>query len=276
MKKRRRESLVCILSPWAKYLTNTLLFWDVNNLGLDRKEISGPVFICNYVLNRVVYKKGLGVRGMKNEIRKPNISKKLEVIDILDRNLEDEDYFDNILFNQCDLSSQRADRVEFTGCVFRNTSFERANLYRVDFIDCRFESCNLSNADLSSSSIHKVEFINCKLIGVNFDDSSIENVSVVDSNGDYGNFSMAGIKNVEFIDSTLNDASFEECIFSNARFSNINMRRVTIYKAKMKNIDFSTCDIDGIIGEFKDFNGLIVNQMQAISISKILGLVIKE
>ena len=54
------------------------------------------------------------------------------------------------------------------------------------------------------------------------------------------------------------------------------MRQIDISKAMVKGIDFTNSDIEGLIGDIRDLYGIIVTPMQALSLSKILGIVIKE
>ena len=44
---------------------------------------------------------------------------------------------------------------------------------------------------------------------------------------------------------------------------------------KLKGIDFTSCDIDGIGVNIADVNGAEVNPTQAVSLSAILGLIVK-
>ena len=46
-------------------------------------------------------------------------------------------------------------------------------------------------------------------------------------------------------------------------------------RTNLKNIDFRTCNIEGITVNKDDLNGLIVNDFQAIELSKLLGIIVK-
>ena len=48
-----------------------------------------------------------------------------------------------------------------------------------------------------------------------------------------------------------------------------------MFRTNLKGIDFSTSNIDGIIIDKEDLKGLIVNQFQAVELSKLLGIVVK-
>lgn len=48
-----------------------------------------------------------------------------------------------------------------------------------------------------------------------------------------------------------------------------------MFRTNLKGIDFSTCNIDGIVVDREDLKGVIVNQFQAVELSKLLGIIIK-
>lgn len=45
--------------------------------------------------------------------------------------------------------------------------------------------------------------------------------------------------------------------------------------SNLKGIDFTSCDIEGLGVNITDVNGAVVNPMQAVSLSALLGLIIK-
>ena len=48
-----------------------------------------------------------------------------------------------------------------------------------------------------------------------------------------------------------------------------------LFRTSLKNVDFRTCNIEGITVEKEDLQGMIVNEFQAIDLSKILGIIVK-
>jgi len=48
-----------------------------------------------------------------------------------------------------------------------------------------------------------------------------------------------------------------------------------LFNTSLNNIDFSSCEIQGIGVNIKDLKGLKVNDIQALELSKILGIIIK-
>ena len=54
-----------------------------------------------------------------------------------------------------------------------------------------------------------------------------------------------------------------------------NLYKAQMFKTTLKNIDFRTCNIEGITVDKDDLKGMIVNDFQAIELSKLLGIIIK-
>jgi hypothetical protein len=49
-----------------------------------------------------------------------------------------------------------------------------------------------------------------------------------------------------------------------------------MFGVKLKGIDFSSCELDGFAARVEDVRGAVVSTAQAISLTSLLGLVIKE
>ena len=48
-----------------------------------------------------------------------------------------------------------------------------------------------------------------------------------------------------------------------------------MFRTNLRGIDVSTCNIDGIVVDKEDLKGIIVNQFQAVELSKLLGIIVK-
>ena len=128
--------------------------------------------------------------------------------------------------------------INIDSCSFKNVDFSNISLASVDILDSIFEDCDLSNQNFNKQFIDRVIFKNCKLVGTTF----------VDSN----------IRNVQFI--------LEETIFEGSEFAG----------ATLKNVDFTTCNINGAIFDQKSLKNIIVNNFQAASIATMFGVIVKD
>ena len=74
----------------------------------------------------------------------------------------------------------------------------------------------------------------------------------------------------------LQSASMNEVRWKNIMFSECNFNKSELVRTKLKGIDFSNCELNGITVNISDLNGAIVNEFQALELSKLLGLKIKN
>ena len=67
----------------------------------------------------------------------------------------------------------------------------------------------------------------------------------------------------------------QESNFDDVRFEYSNLIGSQLFKTNLGGIDFTTCDITGIGVGSQDLNGIIVDEYQAIELSRLLGIIIK-
>ena len=60
------------------------------------------------------------------------------------------------------------------------------------------------------------------------------------------------------------------------KFDNCNLSNSEIFNTKLKGIDFSTSNIQGVSFNLDNLKGCKLNTYQAIDISKLLGIIIKD
>ena len=73
----------------------------------------------------------------------------------------------------------------------------------------------------------------------------------------------------------LQSSSMNEVTWKNIAFLECDLNKSELVRTKLKGIDFSTCEFNGITVNISDLNGAIVNEFQALELSKLLGLKIK-
>ena len=83
---------------------------------------------------------------------------------------------------------------------------------------------------------------------------------------------------VKIYHSDFTDASLSKCNITNVDWKDDCFKNASFFKTWLKDIDFTECDITGIvISDAKDeLREVIVNLEQAIVLAKRLGIVIKE
>lgn len=181
---------------------------------------------------------------------------------------------ENKLISKLEEIDFNAEDVEFEKCIFKdckiNGSFEKAV-----FHDVIFENCDLSNCLFREGSFIRVEIRNSKFVGCDFSDSRVYHLTGKEVIFRYANFSSASLEEVLFKKCDLSNSSFTECKLKNTYFELSKLEQTQFFKTRLKGIDISTCEIGGIITTFEDIKGMIVNNFQAIELSKLLGIIIK-
>ena len=215
-------------------------------------------------------------KKLRSEILSPNLPNKLETLSVSDKIIQSEDSFTMGIISNELVENQTADHVSFKKVLFKNVTFNKVSFRYMDLIDVRFENCDLSNMDLSESVLHKVEMVNCKMVGTNMSESALRNVLVENCNGSYALFRYLDCKQVNFMNSILCSADFYKAKFSKVEFNDSNLQQAGMSGAKLKGIDLSSCKSDGLGIAVDDLDGCIVSPEQAISFSKLLGLIIKS
>ena len=73
----------------------------------------------------------------------------------------------------------------------------------------------------------------------------------------------------------LQNASMNEVTWKDIAFLECNFNKAELVRTKLKGIDFSTCEFSGVTVNIPDLKGVIVNEFQALELSKLLGIIIK-
>ena len=211
---------------------------------------------------------------LKNKILTPKIPKDLESL-IIDEDIQDNEVYENGIIAECSFEYNNAERPTFDVIIFKNVCFKDARFSGIELTDVRFENCDLSNADFSGAVIHRSEFINCKMVGLNLSEATIRNVMFNQCHGRYSSFRFVDFKQVNFIDCFLDSGDFQKCELSKVVFLTSSLRQVEFSGTNLKGIDLTNCDIEGIGARIEDLNGVIVSAIQAVSLCRIMGVVVK-
>jgi uncharacterized protein YjbI with pentapeptide repeats len=191
-------------------------------------------------------------------------------------NIYDEDEIEHIYISNNKIKNQIAYQVSFKEVVFDNVTFENIEFKSLDCTDVRFINCDLSNVDFSGAIIHRTEFINCKLMGINLSNAALQNVLIKECNGKFAFMRFVQIKKVIFEDSLLESSDFQSSELLRTSFLNCDLKLSQMCGTSLSGIDFSTSNIEGLGIRVEDIKGVIVSPIQAVDLSKLLGIIIKE
>jgi uncharacterized protein YjbI with pentapeptide repeats len=69
---------------------------------------------------------------------------------------------------------------------------------------------------------------------------------------------------------------FHEMKTKNIYFENTDLTSAQFYNTKLKDIDLTSCIINGLGANIEDVKGLIINEMQIIELAYLLGVEFKS
>lgn len=177
-------------------------------------------------------------------------------------------HFKEIVFNQ------KIRNITFDSCIFEECTF-LDYLESCLFINSKFVKCNFSNIMIIKMGIHSCLFNTCRMVGTNICDTKLAYSDFIENNMRYVILSDTSLDNTVIKDSNLVDGSFYMVDFKNSKFDNNDFSRLEIRKTHMKGIDLSSCKIEELRITPECIQGMIVNQVQAIELISILGIIIK-
>ncbi len=192
----------------------------------------------------------------------------LEDISFADANKEDDFYGFKISGGE-GLLENNPDCCHFQKFVFDSDS-------HFSCLDCIFEDCDLSNLDLSKQSFFRVIFQNCKLTGTSFSDSHFKDCQFINCVGNYISFSKGNFEDCLMKNCNFSESSFLALQQKKLKLDKVNFSSCDIMESKLDDVDISTCELDGILIDSYSMKNLVVSQEQAIMLSQLLGLKIKE
>lgn len=166
------------------------------------------------------------------------------------------------------------EEVEFEKCVFKDCKI-KGSFEKAVFHDVIFENCDFSNCIFREGSFIRVEIKNSKMVGCDFSDSRVYHMSSIETTYEYANFSNTNLEDVIFDKCDLTYAAFSEAKLKHVYFEKDKLIQTQFFNTNLNHIDISTCDMSGIIVRLEDLKGLIVNEFQAIELSKLIGIEIK-
>ena len=156
--------------------------------------------------------------------------------------------------------------LSFPGCRFREARLT----------DVLFENCDLSNVDLSGSVLFRVEFRACKLMGTNLSDGVLNNVLFRHCNARYMNLSMGRLKQVLFAHGDMQGSALESCRLEAVAFDTCSLVEAEFSRTSLKGIDLTSSRLEGLRLGVGDLRGVIVSPVQALDLTRYLGLVVKD
>lgn len=216
----------------------------------------------------------------KIKISQPEVADKLFDID------DEESFFMELFskepFDACRISklclcSKDMNYFSTWGSIVEGCRFNDAKIFRGEFYDTVFKGCDFSGCDLTESFFKRCVFKNCKGVGVNLSRSNFTDVVFENGAFDYANLNISKMTCVRFSDTSVKNGEISGASLGNTIFEECDFTRVNFAKTLLAGIDFTSCDIEGIMltQGFTELKGAIMTSYQASRIAEAFGIIIR-
>ncbi len=133
--------------------------------------------------------------------------------------------------------------------MFKQCSFNNANLGNNKFIDCTFEYCDLSLCKLTNSALSNALFKDCKILGVNFHECSdfLFSAEFQKCILDHSSFTGKKMVKTRFESSSLKEAVFTQANLNGSVFKDCDLDRTVFHRTDLTSVNFTSAynfDID--------------------------------
>lgn len=113
-------------------------------------------------------------------------------------------------------------------------------------------------------------------MGTSFIDSHIKDVSFLECQVEYANFYGSKIENFKVCESDFRWTTFSEVLFKNVFLDKVHFEEAEFFHTSLRQIDFSTCFIEGTLFDYTSVQGMIIDMFQSPTIVRLLGVKIKD
>lgn len=168
--------------------------------------------------------------------------------------------------------------AEFRRCVLRHCNFRGARWKNASFQDVIFEHCDFSNARLPESFFQRVQFIGCKLVGADLVGATFRNTAFTDCQLRMSNLNTAKLNLVSLMGCDAREAALQSLPeLKRVTLTDCDLTGAELLGTRLAGVDLTACRIDGVLlSGAAELRGAIVTPLQALALSRLLGIVIKE
>lgn len=185
-------------------------------------------------------------------------------------------HFENIYVHGGDVSESTSDDLSLEKVHLGSVTFNQVEIKDLGVLDSIFTKCSFAGAVIERSHFVRLEIKSTRLQGTQLTELRAIDTSFISSKLNNANFRYSKMKNVlfkacdltgvDFIGADLKNVVFEECDLTNSNFS----------QTQLNNVSFSSSKITDIIISPEAIKEVFVDTGQALYLSSIFGLKIKD
>ena len=157
-----------------------------------------------------------------------------------------------------------------------HASFASGRLAKPRSSDCRFEKCDFTAAEWTEAHLVRVNFAGCRMLGMQWVALEAWDAAFMDCLCDGAFFISARLLGARFERCVLRRTSFEGADLTGAQFRECDLSEADMRGATLAQADLRGCNINGMQIGARDLIGVILDPGQAMQVSGLLGIVVKD
>lgn len=172
--------------------------------------------------------------------------------ELMEKKLREELPLAGVKISEIVVEEENYERIGARRTVFENCRFLACDMERCEFSDVIFRRCDFSNTNFRRGYFKRCLFENCKGVGVKMTECLISHVRFSGCMFSYANLDGSKLEYLEAAESSFRAAGISDCFCREVRWEHVELSEVNFFKTSLRKM------------------------IQAVELSKRLGIIIKE
>ena len=172
--------------------------------------------------------------------------------ELMEKKLREELPLAGVKISEIVVEEENYERIGARRTVFENCRFLACDMERCEFSDVIFRRCDFSNTNFRRGYFKRCLFENCKGVGVKMTECLISHVRFSGCMFSYANLDGSKLEYLEVAESSFRAAGISDCFCREVRWEHVELSEVNFFKTSLRKM------------------------IQAVELSKRLGIIIKE
>jgi uncharacterized protein YjbI with pentapeptide repeats len=209
-------------------------------------------------------------------IQPPRLAEPLAPFESLPSRLDEIDRLDGVSLDRWSFACQSSRNLSIEHSVLSHVGLNATKLSGLRLVDLRLNDCDLANADWPRVFVNRAELRECRLTGLSAAEGELRDTVLDSCKADLAGFRFATFKAVRFEKCQLTEADFQGADLSGVVFKDCDLSGCEMSGTKLEGADLRGSKIDGLKISPDGIRGAILDPTQAITLIRLLGVVIKD
>lgn len=184
--------------------------------------------------------------------------------------------YDDLSLENQNFADTIADEIHINCGLFKKVSLSKSKFNKLKLLDVRITESNLSNMLAFDAEFIRVEILKSKITGFQLLNPKLENILIESSNAQYLQLRFGHCHNLIFQNCDLKSSDFTGTDLTNCQFLNCDLTDSEFSGSKLIGTDFRGSNLEKIHIGVTEIKGAIVNTPQAMYLTGILGMDIRD